>query len=137
MDQSFFIAVGLFLIIDFCIIFYIFVIKKKQKFSGKDFRFFRDRFVRLESLVVQDPRFVILEADKLFDRALGMRGYHGSLADKMRTAETLFHDVQGLWKAHKLRNFIAHEVDSSVSSSDARTALRSFKRAFRDIGLSL
>lgn len=137
MDQSFLIALGLFLIIDLAVILYIFVFRKKKGFSEKDLQYFRDRFLRLEMLASQDPHFVILEADKLFDRALAVRGYQGSLADKMRHAENLFHDVQGIWRAHKLRNFIAHEVDSSVSSNDARTALRAFKRAFRDIGVSL
>ncbi len=137
MDQSSLILVSAFggAILLIVVVFLFF--RKKNRFSDKDIRFFRDRFFRLEGIVNKDPRFVILEADKLFDRVLGMCGYEGSLAEKIRRAEKTFHDVQGIWRAHKLRNFVAHEVDATVSVTDARNALRAFKRAFRDLGIPL
>lgn len=137
MDQNFLITLGIFvaavLLVLVCFLFF----RKKKRFSDQDIRYFHDRFVRLEAIIHQDPRFVVMEADKLFDRVLGMCGYEGSLAEKMRRAEKNFHDVQGMWRAHKLRNFIAHEVDASISVVDARNALRAFKRAFRDLGIPL
>ncbi|MEK7545268.1 MAG: hypothetical protein AAB551_04010 [Patescibacteria group bacterium] len=137
MDQNLLIIIGVFVAVIVLLGVCFFFFRKKVRFSEKDIGFFRDRFVRLEAIVHQDPRFVVMEADKLFDRILGMSGYEGSLAEKMRRAEKNFHDVQGMWRAHKLRNFIAHEVDASISVVDARNALRAFKRAFRDLGIPL
>lgn len=128
------------LIIAFVVIFYaLFVVfyRKKKVFSEKDIRFFRDRWARLDNIVSQDPRFVILEVDKLLDRLLTLRGYDGTLGEKLRKSEHLFSDIHGIWRAHKMRNFVAHEIDHSVSVGDARTCLRTAKIAFRDLGIYL
>ncbi|EKD64900.1 MAG: hypothetical protein ACD_50C00256G0002 [uncultured bacterium] len=49
----------------------------------------------------------------------------------------MFSDLNGVWFAHKLRNKIAHELDSRVSMGEAKRALAAFKRAFVDLGVKI
>jgi hypothetical protein len=135
MNSWFFLLIAAFLIFSLFLVLFLFWRKRKKRFSDKDIEFFFDRFLRLEGIVQQDPRFAVLEGDKLIDRALGILGYEGTLSEKLRASERMFRDIHGLWAAHKLRNLIAHEVDHTVSVTEAKNALRAFKVAFRDMGI--
>ncbi|NTW62418.1 diguanylate cyclase, partial [Candidatus Saccharibacteria bacterium] len=57
-----------------------------------------------------------------------------AVAERMKSAGSMFSDKNGLWSAHKLRNRIAHESDIVVNFNDARYALSSFKKALKDLG---
>lgn len=83
----------------------------------------------------QDLKHSILDADKLLDKLLLANGYNGTTGEKLKNAKKLFMDYNGVWKAHKLRNRLAHEIDVKLSNEDARTVLKLFERAFRDLGL--
>ena len=136
MNFIWYLIIGFFLL-DLIILLFLVYLRFQKKISVGDLKFFQVRWIRLQSIVSQDPRFVVLEADKLFDRALGLHGYQGSLADKLRQAESRFHDVQSVWSAHKLRNLIAHEVDHTVSPAEAKRALTAFKLGLRDLDIQV
>jgi hypothetical protein len=89
------------------------------------------------AILKSDPKTAILDADKLLDQALKLKGYTGTLGEKMKKAGQLFSDRNGIWSAHKLRNRIAHELDVKVSEKETRTALTQFKKALRDLGIKL
>ncbi len=80
----------------------------------------------------------VSEADKLFDYALKQQGYHGeTMADRLKAARSHFtsHSVyDGIWRAHKLRNALAHEVGFDLVPSQAREALADFERGLKDMG---
>jgi hypothetical protein len=80
----------------------------------------------------------ISEADKLLDatmRALNLPG--NKMADRLRAAEgKLGRDLTNdVWRAHKLRNQLAHEVGARVAPNQVEDALRTFARALRTLGV--
>ncbi len=77
----------------------------------------------------------INDADKLLDYVLKGIGMPGeTLADRLRRAESRLSDKNSVWRAHKLRNSLAHDVGFDLVSSQAREALADFRRALVDLG---
>lgn len=83
----------------------------------------------------KDGSHQLVFADKLLDQMLARRGMIGSLSDKLKKRAHTFSKINDLWQAHKLRNKIAHEVGFSLSESETKTALNSYKKAFQDLDL--
>ncbi len=60
-------------------------------------------------------KHAVLEADKLVDHILKLKGYGGdTFADRLRNIEASMDNntYQSLWQGHKVRNRIAHESES-------------------------
>lgn len=83
-------------------------------------------------------RQAVSEADKLMDHALQQQGFSGdTMGSRLKSARTRFSDYgiyDGIWRAHKLRNALAHEVGFDLVPSQAREALQQFERGLRDLG---
>lgn len=109
----------------------VWVANRKRGFSLQEKTFFKKRWQDIASL--PDGYRAVLEADKLLDYALKKKNYSGTLGEKLKVAATLFSDINGVWWAHKLRNRLAHDVHTRVSAKDTEKALRSFKRALKDL----
>ncbi len=78
----------------------------------------------------------VLNADKLFDHALKDLGYQGlTMAERLKGVNRVLSDKPAVWRAHKLRNKVAHEIDASVSYKEARWALAVYKKALKDLGV--
>lgn len=61
-------------------------------------------------------KFAVLELDKLADFVLKQHNLRGqSMGERMKAAESLFPSrsmYQQFWELHKVRNQLAHEIDS-------------------------
>ncbi len=80
-------------------------------------------------------QFAILSADKLFDRALQESGYDGTTtAERIKSAERDLRNSKAVWAAHKLRNRIAHEVDTKINLKVLKQMLNVYKNALKSIG---
>jgi hypothetical protein len=83
-------------------------------------------------------RQAISEADKLLDNALRAAGAGGdTTGERLKSAQSQFSSYpvyDGAWRAHKLRNALAHEVGFDLVASQATAALADFRRAIRDLG---
>lgn len=78
---------------------------------------------------------VIIEADKLLDKALHEMGTPGkTMGDRLKRSGDKFSDINAVWRAHKLRNAIAHESDLEIGYKQASTALSIYKQALKDLG---
>ncbi len=110
---------------------------KRSKFSSQDLKRFKKHWNKILKETHSNPKGAILEADKLLDEALKLKGFHGSLGEKMKKANSIFSNRNGIWDAHKLRNRIAHELNVNISKQETETAIRQFKQALRDLGLQL
>jgi hypothetical protein len=126
------IIAGLILFFGLYILFY-----RKQRLQSADIRYLQKHWKEAQDLVSEHPDKAVLKADKLLDFALKKAGFEGSLGEKMKAAKAVFRDNNAVWSAHKLRNRIAHEIDIKVSTQQANTALKGFKKAFADLGVSL
>ncbi len=80
-------------------------------------------------------QFAILSADKLLDGAMRERGISGNtLGERLKNAKPYLSNIEGVWRAHKLRNRIAHEDSVAVTRRQASEALKIFKKALTDLG---
>ena len=105
----------------------------RKRWSKADLKLFAKNWQRIQA--EKDLRMKILEADKLLDLMLKKRQLKGSLADKLKMYGQNFSDLDGLWKAHKLRNKLAHELDFTVGLNQSKEAMNKFGQAFKDLGL--
>ncbi len=80
----------------------------------------------------------INEADKLFDFVMKQKGFSGdTMGDRLKSARSRFANYSaydGVWKAHKLRNALAHELSFDLVPSQAHEALADFERGLRELG---
>ncbi len=77
----------------------------------------------------------IIEADKLLDKAMMEMGVPGkTMGDRLKRAGGKFSNLNGIWRAHKLRNAIAHEAGFEVGFKQASNALALYKQGLKDLG---
>jgi len=111
------------------------ILRRKSRISKNEISFVINQW-RIIGLG-KNPKNDIIEADKLLDFVLGKYGFTGSLGEKLRKAESLFSDKNGVWLAHKMRNKFAHELNFIPSEFEFRTALESFRKALIDLKIKL
>lgn len=110
--------------------------KRRHTFNVQEYQ---TKWLKIEnSLNKSDKRsynMSVLEADKLFDRALNEMGIPGqTMGEKLKKLGHRLPELNKVWYAHKLRNQIAHESEFQVNYEDARHALRIFRQALKNIG---
>lgn len=93
--------------------------------------FNRQRVVRAWDHVelIDSPVQKVLEADKVLDLALTILGVEGSMGEKLKVVGPRFSTIDDIWRAHKLRNRIAHEPGVSITHEEADHAVQVFKKA--------
>ncbi len=112
-------------------------------FVGWSMRFRRARlrgaaktraFAQIESARrLSDPARRVVEADIVLDHALKGLGYQGQMGDKLKKMGVRFSNLDSVWRAHKLRNRIAHEPGVQISEKEAEVALKAFEKALRKL----
>ena len=101
--------------------------------------FYQTKFLAIENKLDQNNpatfMTTIIEADKLLDKALVEMGAVGkTMGDRLKKTGSKFSNLNSVWRAHKLRNAIAHESDVEVSYKQAFNALAIYKQALKDLG---
>lgn len=100
---------------------------------------YQAKFLSIENKLTKDNPATftvsIIEADKLLDKALIEMGIPGkTMGDRLKKSGSKFANLNSVWRAHKLRNIIAHESDFEVSYKQATNALDIYKQALKDLG---
>lgn len=100
---------------------------------------YQTKFLTIENNLKQDNSATfmttIIEADKLLDKAMIEMGVPGkTMGDRLKRSGGKFTELNSVWRAHKLRNAIAHESDLEVSYKQASNALAIYKKALKDLG---
>ena len=100
---------------------------------------YQARFLAIENGLKQDNpasyTTSIINCDKLLDKAMMEMGIPGkTMGDRLKKAGGRFTHLNAVWRAHKLRNAIAHESDIEVSYKQASNALAVYKQALKDLG---
>ena len=114
----------------------VFVLAGKHKITERHKKLIRAEWKRIVEINGSNPELALMQADKLLDHALKIIGYSGTLGDKLKKSGKLFHDLNGLWEAHKERNKIAHEVGFKLSANESAKHLIKFKNALKDLGVN-
>ncbi len=110
--------------------------KRGHKFNVEDYQ---ARFLSIENKLNKDNyatfALSIINADKLLDKAMIEMGVPGkTMGDRLKKASDKFSQLDSVWRAHKLRNIIAHESDFKLSYRQAANALAIYKQALKDLG---
>lgn len=89
---------------------------------------------RMASNHPSDWKLAVIEADSIMDELLKRMGYEGiNMGERLRQIEPSdFDSLQAVWKAHKLRNRIAHEPETAVTKSEAEYAIELFERGLEE-----
>ncbi|MBR2710124.1 hypothetical protein IKF02_00605 [Candidatus Saccharibacteria bacterium] len=110
--------------------------KRNHKFNIEEYQ---TRFLRIENRLNKNNSATfalsIINADKLLDRAMHEAGIPGkTMGDRLKKAGGRFTNIDAVWRAHKLRNAIAHEDDLEITYRQAASALLIYKQALKDLG---
>ena len=109
--------------------------KKRHKISPQEKARLIEQWGKIVSEATHNPKNAILEADKLLDHVLKLKGFEGSLGEKLKKAQHCFRDLDRVWSAHKWRNRIAHELNITITPQEAKAVLNHFRQALKDLGL--
>ena len=81
-------------------------------------------------------RTAVIRADAVLDMALRARRFPGqTMAQRMSRAARKYPAVEEAFKAHRLRNDLAHNPMRGISEKETRWALQIFERALRALGM--
>ncbi len=100
---------------------------------------YQSKFLAIENKLNKDNSatwaVTIIDADKLLDKALMEMGMPGkTMGDRLKRSGDKFTNLNAVWRAHKLRNAIAHESGFEISYKQASNALNVYKQALKDLG---
>ncbi len=77
----------------------------------------------------------VIEADKLLDKAMIEMGIPGkTMGERLKKCGDKFIHLNAVWRAHKLRNALAHEAGLEITYKQAYNALQVYKQALKDLG---
>jgi len=85
-----------------------------------------------------DWKLAIIEADVMLEETLESAGYAGAtIGDKLKSASpTSFQSLDDAWKAHKVRNQIAHGgTDFVLTKKMAQDTIVQYRRVFQEFGV--
>lgn len=110
--------------------------KKQYRFNVEAYQ---TRFLKIENNLNKNNSATfmktVIDGDKLLDKAMMEMGVPGkNMGDRLKHCGDKFADVNAVWRAHKLRNALAHEDDLEITYRQAQTALSIYKQALKDLG---
>ena len=110
--------------------------KKRQHHFDKEK--YQTRFLSIENHFSKNnpATFMktVIDGDKLLDKAMMELGIPGkNMGERLKHSKDRFSDINAVWRAHKLRNALAHEDDLEITYKQAATALSIYKQALKDI----
>lgn len=110
--------------------------KRTHKFNLEEYQ---TRYLKIENRLnkenVSSWSVTIIDGDKLLDRALIEMGVPGkTMGERLKKVGDKFSNLDAVWRAHKLRNAIAHENDLEISYKQASNALAIYRQALKDLG---
>lgn len=77
----------------------------------------------------------VINGDKLLDKAMIELGFSGkTMGERLKNSPKKFSNLDGIWRAHKLRNRLVHETGAELNRQTASQALTDFKLALKDLG---
>ena len=104
----------------------VFLIKKQQRLSSGVIKKIKKEILGIQGL---DPIHRLYESDKLLDYCLKQKKVSGkTMGERMKRYGNAFTNTQAVWKAHKLRNTLAHEIGANPSEKELLSAVNALIR---------
>jgi len=84
----------------------------------------------------KDYKTALIEADALVDAALRVNQFQGeTMGDRLHSVPVgKISSLDGLWKAHRVRNEIAHDPHYIVSPREGHDMMKVYKKALDELG---
>jgi hypothetical protein len=84
-------------------------------------------------------RQALITADKLLDNALGNVVSGNKMSDRLKNAKDLYEWSQydRIWKAHKVRNALVHDIDYEPTYYVLEEAVRDLREGMEVLGVNL
>ena len=114
----------------------LFTKKRQYRFNIEAYQ---TRFLKIENGLNKNNAATfmktVIDGDKLLDKAMMEIGIPGkTMGDRLKHGKDKFTDINAIWRAHKLRNALAHEDDLEITYRQALSALAIYKQALKDLG---
>jgi len=122
---------------------YLFKYLKRRSYS-RDFRIndrqaWQKRWQELEAMLAGGASqwaVAVIEADKLLDRVMRSMALPGKdFGERLRFLSLSRPEIRAVWPAHLIRNRLVHESHYELERRVALNALKTFERAFKDLGV--
>ncbi len=90
---------------------------------------------RLEAGQEAELKLAVIEADKFFDDVLKRCGYPGKdMGERLRKINSSqLSNIDDIWRAHKIRNNIVHDIDYKLMVIDAEKAVGAYRKALEEL----
>lgn len=100
----------------------------------------KKHWAQIEELSEQNDdtswKLAVMEADKLLDHSLKSMAIPGmNMGERLRFIAHRYPKINNTWRAHKIRNDIAHQAAYRLSRGEAKSAIKDFKSALEEIGV--
>lgn len=110
--------------------------KRQYRFNVQNYQ---ARFLKIENGLNKQNTATfmktVIDGDKLLDKAMVEMGIPGkTMGDRLKHSKDKFTDINAVWRAHKLRNALAHEDDLEITYRQAVAAVQIYKQALKDLG---
>ena len=114
--------------------------KGGSNFERQQLQKIKEHWSTVESHLNQEATWALAvsEGDKLIDSALQAKGVAGeNMGERLKAAQSWFpyNLYQEIWDAHKLRNYLAHEMGAEIGYAQAEAAVRTFRRALEHLNV--
>lgn len=113
---------------------------KKRGISGQNQAEIISKRQEIETLLLSENKYelrhAVMEADKLVDYVLKLKGYQGeTFADRLRNAESYIekNTYQSIWEGHKVRNTMAHEHDAEIATAELKVATNNLLKYIKNV----
>jgi len=92
---------------------------------------------KFESGQQSDWKLAVMEADNLLDSIFQqMRIYGEDMGERLKSlSKEQLSNIDDVWKAHKLRNELAHSFSSEVREKEVKAALDAYEQAMKYLGV--
>ncbi|NIP33087.1 hypothetical protein GWN26_13580 [Candidatus Saccharibacteria bacterium] len=136
-----YIGIGTLIVIFLLIIIYeLRKLLRRPELDGLDRQGIKRRWEEIEVMLHKQgemtDKVAILEADKLLDHVLKAMAMPGNnLGERLKATTYKYPKIEKVWWAHKIRNQIVHEASFSVNHRTAKSAVRVFEKALKELGV--
>ncbi len=91
----------------------------------------------INSTIESQWKLAVIEGDKTVDDALKTAGFPGeTMGERLMSPQaSRLYALQDLWDAHKLRNYLVHDISVTLTQPQAATAVAAFEKALRELGM--
>ena len=90
---------------------------------------------RMSAMREADWKLAIIEADKLLDEVFKRMGYKGKdMGERLKQmTQDQLSTLNDVWKAHKARNLLSHDMTYHISFSEAQWVIQTYEDTLKEL----